>query len=92
MTTPNGSRPPGTDPDGAESRPVRRERYWTPGRLALGALVTAFIAFWGWIYLFAPRGHPDRLESREFAATAELISGRSAPAIAKATRVAVMIR
>ncbi len=42
-------------------------------RVALTLVVLAISAMWIWIYLFAPRDNPDRLESRSFANTAEAV-------------------
>ncbi len=46
-------------------------RYWTPGRLGLGAMVIAMIAFWGWIYIFASRENVDRFADTAYADAAE---------------------
>ncbi len=51
--------------------PARLKRVST--RVALTLVVLAIVAMWVWIYLFAPRDNPDRLESREFAADAEAV-------------------
>ena len=45
----------------------------TSTKVALTLVVLAIIAMWVWIYLFAPRDNPDRLESRDFADSAEAI-------------------
>lgn len=45
----------------------------TSTKVALTLVVLAIIGMWIWIYLFAPRDNPDRLQSRSFAATAEAI-------------------
>lgn len=42
-------------------------------RATLTLVLLAIVAMWGWIYLFAPRDNPDRLESRAFAASAEAV-------------------
>ena len=39
----------------------------TSTKVALTLVVLAIIAMWVWIYLFAPRDNPDRLQSRRFA-------------------------
>ena len=36
-------------------------------------LLLAMLAMWVWIYLFAPRTNPDRLQSRSFAQAAEAV-------------------
>lgn len=41
--------------------------------MLLTVVVMAMIAMWLWIYFFAPRDNPDRLQSRSFATTAEAI-------------------
>ena len=45
----------------------------TATKAALTLVVLAIVAMWVWIYLFAPRDNPDRLQSRIFAETAEVI-------------------
>ena len=50
---------------------TRRRRISTKAVLTL--VVLAMVLMWGWIYLFAPRNNPDRLESREFVASAEAV-------------------
>ncbi len=45
----------------------------TSTKVALTLVVLAIIAMWVWIYLFAPRDNPDRLESRDFVVSAEAI-------------------
>ncbi len=55
--------------DGCEPAPP----YWTFGRVGLGLVVIAFVAFWGWIYLFAPRENPDRFSTTAYASAAEPI-------------------
>ncbi|MCQ3807614.1 MAG: hypothetical protein OXB92_08810 [Acidimicrobiaceae bacterium] len=67
-------------------------------RAALTLVVLAIVAMWAWIYLFAPRDNPDRLESRPFAAAAEaaclplqseinaLPTGRDADTVAERTK------
>jgi hypothetical protein len=57
------------------------EPYWTIGRLALSALVVAMIAFWGWIFLFAPRDNPDSLADTRFPEQAESICAATQTAI-----------
>lgn len=42
-------------------------------RVALTLVAMAIVAMWVWIYLFAPRDNPDRLQSRSFAESAEAI-------------------
>lgn len=42
-------------------------------KVALTLVVLAIVGMWVWIYLFAPRDNPDRLESRDFAVSAEAI-------------------
>ncbi len=44
-----------------------------PVRILLTLVVATMVAMWIWIYLFAPRGNADRLESRAFAEAAEAI-------------------
>lgn len=51
--------------------PTRLRRVST--RAALTLLVLAMVGMWVWIYLFAPRDNPDRLQSREFAESAEAV-------------------
>ena len=53
------------------ARPTNLKR--TSTKVALTLVVLAIIAMWVWIYLFAPRDNPDRLESRSFAVAAEAI-------------------
>jgi len=43
----------------------------TSARVFLTLVVLSIIGMWVWIYLFAPRDNPDRLQSRSFAAAAE---------------------
>lgn len=45
----------------------------TSTKVALTLVVLAIIGMWVWIYLFAPRDNPDRLQSRSFAAAAEAV-------------------
>ncbi len=42
-------------------------------KVTLTLVVLAMVTMWAWIYLFAPRDNPDRLESREFTADAEAV-------------------
>ncbi len=42
-------------------------------KVALTLVVLAIIGMWVWIYLFAPRDNPDRLQSRSFAVAAEAV-------------------
>lgn len=51
--------------------PTRLRRVTT--RVTLTLVVLAMVGMWAWIYLFAPRDNPDRLESRDFAASAEAL-------------------
>ena len=51
--------------------PTKLKRRSTQAALTL--VVLAMVAMWVWIYLFAPRDNPDRLESRDFADSAEAI-------------------
>ena len=46
-------------------------RYWSATRIALAAVVLLIVAMWVWIYLWAPRDNPDRLETRAFAEAAQ---------------------
>ena len=48
-------------------------RYWTPGRLALGRLVIIMVGVWGGIYLGAPRENPDRFADTAFPEAAERV-------------------
>lgn len=52
---------------------LEERRYWGPTRIGLTLVVVATVLFWVWIYLFAPRGNPDRLETRSFAEAAESV-------------------
>ena len=45
--------------------------YWSATRVALAAVVLLIVAMWVWIYLWAPRDNPDRLETRAFAEAAQ---------------------
>jgi len=56
-----------------ETTDPQPRRYWTPGKIALGALTMAMIGFWGWIFLFAPRDNPDELDSTTYAVEAEAV-------------------
>jgi len=49
------------------------EPYWGATRIALGVVVALIVGMWVWIYVFAPRDNPDRLETRSFATAAEQI-------------------
>lgn len=49
------------------------ERRWGPTQIALGVVVALIVAMWVWIYVWAPRDNPDRLETRAFAQEAETI-------------------
>ncbi|MEZ5244674.1 MAG: hypothetical protein R2707_06245 [Acidimicrobiales bacterium] len=46
-------------------------RYWSPTRIALALVVLLITAMWVWIYLWAPRSNPDRLDTRAFADAAQ---------------------
>jgi hypothetical protein len=50
-------------------------RYWSATRIALGVVVLLITAMWVWIYLWAPRDNPDRLETRAFAEAAQAWCG-----------------
>lgn len=52
---------------------IDEPRYWGPSRIGLSVVVIAIIAMWIWIYFFAPRNNPDRLETRAFATDAEAV-------------------
>ncbi|MEQ8839741.1 MAG: hypothetical protein RIB98_02060 [Acidimicrobiales bacterium] len=58
------------------------ERYWGATRIALTVVVLLIIAMWAWIYLWAPRDNPDRLETRSFATRAESLCAPLAADIA----------
>lgn len=49
------------------------ERRWGPTQIALGVVVALIVAMWVWIYVWAPRDNPDRLETRSFAQDAEVL-------------------
>lgn len=53
--------------------PADEGRYWSGGRIGLGAVVLAMVLMWGWIYLFASRDNPDRFDNRAFPTAAEPI-------------------
>lgn len=42
-------------------------------KLLLTAVVVAMVVMWVWIYVWAPRTNPDRLENRSFTAAAQAI-------------------
>lgn len=50
---------------------LEEPRGLTPTKVALALVIVAIVAMWAWIYLFAPRSNPDRLESTGFAVAAE---------------------
>ena len=45
--------------------------YWSVTRVALAAVVLLILAMWVWIYLWAPRDNPDRLETRAYTQAAQ---------------------
>ncbi len=47
--------------------------YWTVTKVALGFVVLAIVAMWVWIYIWAPRENPDRLETRAFTESAQAL-------------------
>lgn len=53
------------------------DRFWTIGRSLSIAAVVALTVAWIWVFLFAPRGHPDRLEDRAFPEAAEAICAQA---------------
>lgn len=46
-------------------------RYWSATRVGLAVVVLLIVAMWVWIYLWAPRDNPDRLDTRSFAEAAQ---------------------
>ncbi len=46
-------------------------RPWSAARIGLTLLVVGLVGFWVWVFLFAPRGNPARLEAEAFTERAE---------------------
>lgn len=67
MTTTHAPRPAS---DGEDDEPGR---YWSATRVGLAVVVLLIVAMWVWIYLWAPRDNPDRLETRAFADDAQAL-------------------
>lgn len=56
-------------------------RPWSAGRAGLTMLVLGLVGFWAWVFLFAPRDNPDRLEADAFTERAEGICAATHAAI-----------
>ncbi len=57
----------------APDEELEDQRYWGATRIALTVVVALIVAMWVWIYIWAPRTNPDRLDTRGFATEAETL-------------------